>query len=284
MAIDAATAAFLDSFNFTGGYPDGNADLVPSIIFSILYLLALPVLFFRLVRPQDRTRVLIRPAIFVPVRIATFILRAVMSKNTYGEGELVAELVLVSVGFLFLISPVITMWSHHVASCAPKAEQPGWVRRLDLILQLVLVATIALSIAGASLISSASSGGTSTSTVQALRKASYILSLVVVVLTLGAILVTHRRFHLDARGTLALLVLALLLLVVAVYRVVQIYATDPSAPVRSTAAFWVLQVTFEFLALCALLAISIPRLFPGEGKLADDVPLNTRKESAQSAA
>lgn len=89
----------------------------------------------------------------------------------------VAELVLVSVGFLFLIEPVIELWKRHVASCLPAHEQPSWVRRLATMLKLGLLAAIATAIAGASKTSSAFDSQDGIDTVTDLRKASYALSL-----------------------------------------------------------------------------------------------------------
>lgn len=83
----AQTQDWLDQFNFTGGYPTGK-DLAPSVIFAALYILSLPVVIWRLSRRSDRCLILIRPTIFVCARTASLILRAVMSKTTYGAGEL----------------------------------------------------------------------------------------------------------------------------------------------------------------------------------------------------
>jgi hypothetical protein len=77
----------LMQLNMTGGLAT-SADLAPSIIFIILYVLAAGVYIWRLTRAEDRSLLLIRPGIFVVVRLASLILRAVMSKNTYGIGEL----------------------------------------------------------------------------------------------------------------------------------------------------------------------------------------------------
>ena len=77
----------LMQINFTGGLAT-PADLAPSVIFSILYFIAFGVFIWRLTRAQDRCLLLIRPGIFVIVRLASLILRAVMSKNTYGTAEL----------------------------------------------------------------------------------------------------------------------------------------------------------------------------------------------------
>ena len=71
---------------------------------------------------------------------------------------------------------------------------------------------------------------------------------------LVGLFMTYRVFDLDARRTSYLLVPALSLLVVGVYRVVQTFSTNASDPVRSLAAFWVLQITFE---LCVVLVASV---------------------------
>ena len=77
----------LMQINFTGGLAT-SSDLAPSVIFSIAYFIALGVFVWRLTRAQDRSLLLIRPGVFVLVRLASLILRAVMSRNSYGIGEL----------------------------------------------------------------------------------------------------------------------------------------------------------------------------------------------------
>lgn len=59
------------------------------------------------------------------------------------------------------------------------------------------------------------------------------------------IVATHLTFGLDVRKTGFNLILAVLLLVVAVYRVAQCFSTDPDSAARSLAAFWILMVLFE---------------------------------------
>jgi len=89
----------------------------------------------------------------------------------------VAELVMVSVGFLFLIDPVIEVWRRHIASCLPSHQQPGWVRKVAIILKIGLLAAIATGVAGAAQVSSAFDSQSGIDTVKSLRKVSYILSL-----------------------------------------------------------------------------------------------------------
>lgn len=250
----------IQSINFTGGFPT-DKDLAPSIIFSILYALSLPVLVWRFVDPTSRNKPLIRPAIFAFVRLGSMVLRAVMSKNNYGIGELIAELTLVSIGYLFLISPVVTLWKRHVDNSSPPPH-PGWVNRLDKLLQLTLLASIGTAIAGGALTSNAFQSQSGMDTVKNLRHASNILSLVTIAVATFALIATHFKLQMDIQRTGYLLIPALSLLIVAVYRVAQTFENNPNSSARTLAAFWVLQILFEFIAYVSLLAIKIPEWFP----------------------
>ncbi|KAL1410350.1 hypothetical protein Q8F55_004358 [Vanrija albida] len=258
-ATPAEIEAYLDQFNFTGGNPTSK-DLAPSIVFSIIYCALLAAVTWRWAMPATRTRLLIRPTIFIVIRIASWVLRAVMSKTPYGTGELIAELVFISIGFLFIISPVIDMWRRHVLSEVAKNERPQWLLRLTNLAQLTLVAAIITATIGGSLV------GTSvaTTTITGLRKASYVLSLAVVVLALIGIMRTHRIFHLQKRGTYFLIAISLFCMVCGVYRVVQIFTTDPKDPVRNYITFYILQGAMEVCATIPMLAININEWFPGE--------------------
>jgi len=256
----------LNSVNFTGGFPTSK-DFAPSIVFLVLYAITTPILIWRLVRRQDRTVVLIRPTIFVGMRFAMLIIRAIEAKqNKFVLGLLIAELVLVSIGFLFLIDPVIQLWKRHVGSVMPKNQQPQWVQKLALVLLLALLAAIGTAAAGGGLTSQAFDSQAGINKVKSLREASYCISLAVVVILLFAIVSTHYRFGLDSRRTLYILIPGLSLLIVAVYRVAQVFSTNPNSAARQLATFWVLQIFFEFVAFCSLIAISIPTWFPSEKK------------------
>ena len=61
--------------NILGGIPSHD-DLAPSIVFTIAFALLLPVVIWRLVRPTTRSLVLIRPLIYILIRIVTFAIRA----------------------------------------------------------------------------------------------------------------------------------------------------------------------------------------------------------------
>jgi hypothetical protein len=71
-----------------------------SILFIILYALLVPLFVFRVARSASRSKVLIRPCIFVVVRILSFILRAYQANGHYSQGVSIAEQVLFLAGFL----------------------------------------------------------------------------------------------------------------------------------------------------------------------------------------
>jgi len=98
------------------------------------------------ISPKHRGLILVRPALFLVVRLGMLVLRAIMSKQSYGESELseigepfhvdhpddpVAELVLVSIGYLFLMEPIIEMWRRHVATAVTADIAPRWVTLLS---------------------------------------------------------------------------------------------------------------------------------------------------------
>jgi hypothetical protein len=126
----------------------------------------------------------------------------------------------------------------------------------------VLLAAIITAVVGSSM----TGNSNSTSLVKTLRRVSYILSLAVVIVTLVGVVYTHFHFSCRTGPTLLLIAVSALCLVVAVFRVAQIYSTNPDAPVRSRAAFYILQVTMEFIAVSILLAINTNEVFPAEKK------------------
>ncbi|WVO18014.1 hypothetical protein L204_105712 [Cryptococcus depauperatus] len=249
-----STSSELEKFNFSGGLPT-SVDLAPSVIFLIIYFPCLLVLLWRIFK--DRTMVLLRPSIFILCRFGTLGLRAWMSKNSYGQNELIAELVMVSIGFLFLVEPVVTCWKFHVESAVTEEERPRWVH---LALRIGIIAAIATAIAGSSEIGDALNDPSQMDDVNLLRRA------IVVILAVLATILTHIQFKLATRGTVWLLCAEACLFVVAVYKLAQFESNDPSSPARSRVAFWILQMTFELFAFVLILSISIPQWFPGGKK------------------
>jgi len=179
---------------------------------------------------------------------------------------------MVSIGFLFLISPTVEMWKRHVYSEVPKAMAPTWLRHWVRIADLVLLAAIITAVVGSSQMSSGANANMDS--IRTMRRVSAVLSLVVVVITLLGAVYTHFHFSLRVRPTLIIVAISLVCLVIAAYRLAQVVDTT-SAAVRSRPMFWVLQITMEVVALGIILAININDEFPaGQPSSPYDTPAN----------
>lgn len=171
----------------------------------------------------------------------------------------VAELVLVSVGFLFLIAPLITIWRYHIACHNLRAGQPLWTKAVTWTLWILLWAAIIAAAVSGAITSKAFDSDSARLAVKALRELSYVLSLgeftrrpgdrkltaAVVTFLVFVTIWSHFHFGLSQVKTLYLLLPVMCLLVVASYRVAQTFESNPASAGRSKAAFWVLQITFE---------------------------------------
>ncbi|WWC87772.1 uncharacterized protein L201_002664 [Kwoniella dendrophila CBS 6074] len=166
----------LDQVNFAGGLPN-EKDLIPAIIYLVAYVLSSPILYWRIINPQHRTKLLIYPTIFHTCRIIMLIIRIIMAKIDYGEGLFIAEFVFVSIGVFFLISTVISCWELQLESEIKKEDQPNWIKQLGRLLSLTIWASIATSVAGSSMISSALKHPDKLHVVTGLRRAGNLLSL-----------------------------------------------------------------------------------------------------------
>ncbi|WWD16629.1 hypothetical protein CI109_101058 [Kwoniella shandongensis] len=262
---NAPTAGYdvVKDINFTGGFPTSK-DLAPSIVFLVAYIVTVPLLCYRLARREDRAILLLRPTIFVGARIAMLVLRIVMTKSSYGVGTLIAELVLTSVGYLFLIDPYVESWKRHVQGSVPRAIRPYWVKPLAFSLWVLLFICIIVTTISGALVSRAFDSQSWLTAIRGLRHAAFILSLAVVLLLAFVIIFTHFYFALSVSRLLHLLIPTCCLIVVAVFRVVQSFTTNPDAPVRSVAAFYVLQLFFEFVAYMFIISVSLPKWYPGD--------------------
>jgi uncharacterized membrane protein YqjE len=94
----------------------------------------------------------------------------------------VAELVMVSVGYLFLCDSLISLWKRNVEAVIPIDEAPRWVQQLARLLRLLLLAAIATILASSIMSAGMSSDQAPPSEsdiqqVTTLRHASYCLSL-----------------------------------------------------------------------------------------------------------
>ncbi|WVW80017.1 hypothetical protein I302_101990 [Kwoniella bestiolae CBS 10118] len=263
MSSNFAGKDVVGRINFTGGFPTSR-DFAPSLVYLIAYTLTLPVLFYRLVRRSSRSFMLLRPCIFVASRFGALILRIMMSKRPYGLNETIAELVLISIGYIFLIDPFIQCWKRNIEGNVPVTARPQWLKPLRLILSALLICCVVFTIAAGAVTSDAFKSSEWLDVVQGLRETSYVLTLVVLVFLATITLITHFYFDLPILKTFYILIPTLCLFVVAVYRIVHGHVNNPNAPIRSLAAFWILQMLFEFIAYIFVIAVSLPDFFPVE--------------------
>lgn len=179
----------------------------------------------------------------------------------------VAELVLLAVPFFLITSTTIDLWERHVASGVSVDAQPLWLQRVCRFQQLGLLAATIMSI-----VSSAMSGGSDPNIdlINRLRKASYLVSLAVVVTTFGGVLMCHGQLGLRTHGAVVLLSLCTGLFVTTVYSIARVFTTNAGAWVRSRAAYYVLWAAVEVVLIGILLGIAIPVLFPGATEVEDE--------------
>ncbi|BEJ18273.1 hypothetical protein CspHIS471_0705500 [Cutaneotrichosporon sp. HIS471] len=248
----------LDIFNFTGGTPQ-PPDLAPSIVFAALYGLALPVLIWRVSNRASRTWLLLQPATFLLLRLSMYILRAIMSVHPYDIHYLSGEASLVNISFLILLFPVLDLWRLHILTTVQRKNRPKWVR--PVIPYVTLLVSIILSIVTATKVDPT---GPTSSLVRGLWRANYILSVSTVAMGLIYVPLCHFLMHLGLRGSIYLMFLLSLCFITAVYRVIQLHTLDPHAPVRSRAAFYILEGASDWICLAAILAININVWYPGE--------------------
>lgn len=156
----------------------------------------------------------------------------------------VAELVLVGVGYLFLLQPLASLWRRLVDISVPPPH-PAWVRGVELLLTIALLAAIACIAASGGLTNNAFYSSSSLNTVIALRHASYCISLGVVGINCIVLAFTYFSLGLEPLQTLFLVPPHIALLIVGIYRVAQTFEMNPNSGIRSIAAFWVMEIFFE---------------------------------------
>ncbi|KAG7532222.1 hypothetical protein FFLO_03690 [Filobasidium floriforme] len=241
-----------------GGLPD-HTDLAPSAVFLVLYALLIPLYALAWKKNCIGRWFMVRPAVFIVMRIAFFALRLVLVEEGTSEGVLIAEMVLISIGFIFLVDATIVIWEYQRDRQPEEHEHAGLLSRFLKLSRVSLVAAIATGTAAGGLTGQALSDPDTMSTVVALRKACYILSLIVVAVMLG--LHAHSVFLGHAKIgwgiSCSALVYTAVLVVIAVYRLITAEESNPRAAVLSKTAFWILQVALEWVAVVSLLLITV---------------------------
>ncbi|GAA5949479.1 hypothetical protein JCM3765_002675 [Sporobolomyces pararoseus] len=255
------TEALPSGFVLTGGIPLKNQDFAASILFTIAYALSVPLLAWRIGRKSSRTLVLIRPAVFVVIRIATYVVRAIQADGNESEGLFVTEQIFFLCGFLLLLEPFSTLVKFNLyRHWIPEGKRHSLARFL-LLIRLAIITAIILGIYIGSNTQDAITDPGLESTLARCRWTGGGLALGVVVLSLLLALYAQIRGFSDLRRTCYLAALGTCLLIPSVYKLV-LYA-DPSHPFSSTgkAVFYILFSLPEFIAILVYLSINLETTF-----------------------
>ncbi|KAL7414823.1 hypothetical protein BDY24DRAFT_440285 [Mrakia frigida] len=269
MSSDAGFATLI-----LGGIPVSK-DLAPSIIFCVLYGILGALWVYRMVKKETRSLLILKPGIFVQIRIVTLAIRAYMSQGNYATGLFIVELIFLTVGVIAILDPLIQCFNSHIhpfqpSDAAESSENANrnWLEHVANILRLLVLAVLVTGIVTGSLSSGAISdpNGSGAQTVHTLRTVNYILSLVILVVLIAATVYAQRRYpaHLDQNKSLFIILTSLVLVVPSAYKIATLDWADPSSWAHSSSAFFVLVITFEFIATALLLIFPTTIMFPSE--------------------
>lgn len=260
-------------------------DFAPSIVFIIAYACLLPLAIWRFVSPKTRSLLLIRPALLIVFRIATYIVRAIEANGNYSVGIISAELVLLTVGAVFLIEPLIALTTQVLEAYVPYdgplvRDRKGRMRRQDEVgwlargLKIALIAVIAISIYAATNTSDAFKDPDAAKTVSTLRKVTAIILIVVLGVIIFGIAYFQYLHPLPMRTVYYILAIALLLLVGSAYRLA---SATHAAGANNKVAFWLAQALTEWLVTLAFFVVNINLFVPAK-------PPSAQSPSAQELA
>lgn len=245
-----------------------------SIIFTIGYVALTAVALWRAFRPSSRTAVLIRPLIFIALRLGTYAVRIAQSTGHYGIALFITEQVLLLSGFILLIEPLLSLTFFHVTRFNSVDQPARRLERLFRWLRVLIVASLALGIyAGTQM-----GDPDAVTRVKVCRDVNVVICLAV---TLFAGVFNVSRQLRDPRlpylQTAHLIAIAVLLTLASAYRL-ELYANDhvPDSLHRGTKiAFYLLSALPEFVATMLFVAFDLNMEF--------DIPAARRRKREAKA-
>ncbi|CAA7271445.1 unnamed protein product [Cyclocybe aegerita] len=251
----------LDGVLGTGGVPTQAQDLAPCIIFTIAYACLIPHATLRLANKASRSTLLIGPAIFIPVRIVTFILRAVQATGNDSLAVFIVIQIFLIAGFAIICDPIVALFEYHITRTHANPNEGLWTQRAIRILRLSLWATFILAIVSGARTSGAVSDPEKAEYLHKLRNVNGGMCLAIVLSIIFVTLIAHVHKNLPNRATALLVFLAGCLLVTASYRMSTIHHSFPPFAIKTKVAFYVLLVLPEWLATGALFLFPIREMF-----------------------
>ncbi|KAG8751050.1 hypothetical protein FRC12_012623 [Ceratobasidium sp. 428] len=247
--------------SITGGVPTRSQDLAPSIIFVIAYACLIPLAGFRLAKKESRSTTLIRPAIFILVRLATYIMRAIQANGNYRQTLFIVEQVFLLGGFPIICEAILTLLEYHITRTHTSPKQGQITQRAIRILRLALLAALIIGIVAGTQYSSDLSNPSKLNSLRTLRNVNAGLCLAIVLGVIFVVLVAHFHKNLPVRPTLLLVFMAGCLVVAGAYRLAMIHTTSPPLAVATKAKFYVLLSLMEWLVTTTLFVVNARTLF-----------------------
>ncbi|KAF8676183.1 hypothetical protein RHS04_06556 [Rhizoctonia solani] len=236
-------------FSITGGIPTKSQDLAASIIFSIAYACLVPFVAWRLASKASRTTTMIRPAIFVLVRTATYIMRAVQSNGDYSETLFIVEQVFLLAGFPIICDAILTLLEYHITRTHTSPKQGQTTQRVCRLLRLAL------------LMSSVFNDPSKASQLRTLRNVNAALCLAIVLGVIVVVLVAQVHKDLPVNPTMLLVFMAGCLVIAGSYRLALIHSASPPFSIATKVKFYVLLALMEWLVTAALFSVNARVVF-----------------------
>ncbi|CAE6475956.1 unnamed protein product [Rhizoctonia solani] len=236
-------------FSITGGIPTKSQDLAASIIFTIAYACLVPFVAWRLASKASRTTTMIRPAIFVLVRTATYIMRAVQSNGDYSETLFIVEQVFLLAGFPIICDAILTLLEYHITRTHTSPKQGQTTQRVCRLLRLAL------------LMSSVFNDPSKASQLRTLRNVNAALCLAIVLGVIVVVLVAQVHKDLPVNPTMLLVFMAGCLVIAGSYRLALIHSASPPFSIATKVKFYVLLALMEWLVTAALFSVNARVVF-----------------------
>ncbi|KAK4053523.1 hypothetical protein OIV83_001691 [Microbotryomycetes sp. JL201] len=257
-----------------GGYPIKSQDLAACIVFVAAYALVIPLVLRRLVSKRTRSPLLIRPTIFVALRIATYIIRAIQATSSGSSiGLYIADQVLLLSGFVLICEPLLALLKYHIRrNYNPEVQLQPKRDSLSIAVKVADIALLAALVLGATTGSQFSNlfnsqGGINQGTVDAIRRMRDANAALCIVATVGAIVIvvlaSVRDHRLPRDATLFISVTGGLLTIVSVYKLAFYAHTPRPSPISRSmkAVFYVLGCLPELVATALFFVFDLERMF-----------------------
>ncbi|KAG8741721.1 hypothetical protein FRC10_002548 [Ceratobasidium sp. 414] len=252
---------FPTGLSITGGIPTKSQDLAPSIIFIVAYACLIPIAVFRLAKKESRSTTLIRPAIFIIVRLATYIMRAVQANGNYGETLFIVEQVFLLAGFPIICEALLTLLEYHITRTHTSPKQGQVTQRVIRVLRLALVAALAIGIYAGTQYSSVLSDPSKLSNLRTLRNVNAGLCLAIVLGVIFVALIAQFHKNLPVQPTIVLVFMAGCLVIAGAYRLAMIHIINPPMAVSTKAKFYALLSLMEWLVSATLFVVNARVMF-----------------------